>query len=125
MVLDHVAERPDVVVVVPATLDPDRLRHRDLHVVDAVPVPQGLEDRVREPEGEQVLDGLLAQVVVNPVDLSFVEVGMDSRVELSGGREVQPERLLDHESCPSSPPVESAPPDLLHRRGKCVGGRAR
>jgi hypothetical protein len=39
-------------------LDADRLGHRDLDVVDVGVVPDGLEDRIREPEREDVLDGL-------------------------------------------------------------------
>ena len=73
MVGHHVPERPRQVVVAAALLDPHRLRHRDLHVVDVAAVPDRLEDPVREPEDHHVLDGLLAQVVVDPVDLALLE----------------------------------------------------
>ena len=56
------------------TLDAERLAHGDLDVVDHEPVPDRLEDAVAEAQDEHVLDGLLAQVVVDPVDLRFVEV---------------------------------------------------
>jgi hypothetical protein len=37
-------------------------------VIDEVPVPDRLEDPVREPEDEDVLDRLLAEVVVDAED---------------------------------------------------------
>ena len=65
---------PGVLVVAGAGLDPDRLGHRDLDVVDELAVPDRLEDPVREAEREHVLDRLLAEVVVDPEDLVLLEV---------------------------------------------------
>ena len=39
-------------------------------------VPDRLEDGVGEPQGQDVLDGLLAQVVVDPIDLALVGTGV-------------------------------------------------
>ena len=97
MVLDHVAERPGRLVVPPAVLDADGLRDRDLDVVDVAGVPDRLEEGVREPEGEEVLDRLLAEVVVDPVDLPLVGRLEEDLVEGPGARDVAPERLLDDE----------------------------
>ena len=66
-------DRAGLLVERAAALDPERLGHRDLHVVDVAPVPERLEDAVAEPEDHQVADGLLAQVVVDAVDLRLVE----------------------------------------------------
>ncbi len=59
---------PYSLVVAPAALDPDLLGHRDLDVVDGDLVPQGLEQGVGEPQGQQVLHRLLAEVVVDAED---------------------------------------------------------
>ena len=64
--LDDVARGADAVVVAGAAADADVLGHRDLHVVDVVAVPDRLEHRVGEAQGQQVLDRLLAEVVVDP-----------------------------------------------------------
>ena len=68
VVLHDVADRPDRVVERPAALDPDALGHRDLHAAHVVAVPHRLEQGVREPEDQQVLDALLAEVVVDAED---------------------------------------------------------
>src|SRR5207245_9404500 len=81
MVLDDVAHRPGLLVIAGPLLDPDRLRHRDLHVVDVLAVPDRLEDPVRETQDEDVLDGLLAQVMVDEEHLVVAENGVDHRVE--------------------------------------------
>ena len=85
MVLDHVADHARVVVVPCPVAQGDLLRYGDLDVVDVVPVPDRLEDGVGESEDQQVLHGLLAQVVVYAVDLLLVEDGVDRPVQLLRG----------------------------------------
>ena len=68
-----------------------RLGHRDLHVVDVAAVPDRLEDPVAEPEDEQVLDGLLAQVVVDAEDLRSRKTLPTSRLR----------RIAESRSCPN------------------------
>jgi hypothetical protein len=98
VVLDDVARDAGLLVEAPAPLDADVLGHRDLHVVDVVAVPQWLEDRVREPEREDVLHGLLAEVVVDAEDLALVAHRVDRPVERARRREVRAQRLLDHDA---------------------------
>ena len=102
MVLEDVADRARLLVERRPALDPDRLGDRDLHVVDELAVPDRLEDPVREPQRQHVLDGLLAEVVVDPEDLPLGEVLRDERVQLAGGGEVVPERLLDDQPVPAA-----------------------
>ena len=64
---------PALVVVAGARADADVLGRGDLDVVDVVAVPDRLEHVVREPERHHVLDGLLAQVVVDAEDLALAE----------------------------------------------------
>ena len=83
---DHVAEGAGFLVEAAAHLDRERLRHVDLDVVDVVAVPDRLEHAVGEAQGQQVLDRLAADVVVDPEDLLLVEDGVDERVELAAPR---------------------------------------
>ena len=105
MVLDDVPGRPGLLVEAAPLLDPDRLGHRDLHVVDVAAVPEGLEDPVPEAEDHQVPDGLLAQVMVDPVDLRLPEDLADLAIEALGRVEVAPEGLLDDDP-PPAPAVD-------------------
>jgi hypothetical protein len=93
---DDVAQRADGVVEVPAILDAEVLGHRDLHALDVVAVPDGLEDRVREPQEEDLLEAHLPEVVVDPVELRLVDGLVQLVGERAGGLAVVPERLLDH-----------------------------
>ena len=70
-------------------------------MVDVVAVPQRLEDAVGEAQGEDVLDGLLAEIVVDPVDLVLPEHRGELGAERPRGVEVVAERLLDHDPCPA------------------------
>ena len=69
----HVAEGADVVVERRPLVEPERLRHVDLHVIDEVAVPDGLEEAVGETEGEDVLRGLLAEEMIDAEDLLLRE----------------------------------------------------
>ena len=64
---------PALLVVAAAPLDAQRLGDGDLHVVDVAAVPDRLEDAVGEAEHHDVLHRLLAEVVVDAVDLLLAE----------------------------------------------------
>lgn len=100
MVLDHVARCTDAVVIAGAPRHTNVLRHRDLHMVHIVRVPDWLVHRVREPQGEQVLHRLLAQIMVDAEHRIGVEDLRDHRVELLGARQVMAERLFDDHTAP-------------------------
>ncbi len=111
MVLQHVARRAGLLVERAAVLDADRLRHGDLDVVDVAPIPERLEDPVAEPEDQQVADRLLAEVVVDAVDLRLAEDLADLAVEPLRRLEVVPERLLDDDPPPAAVVVLVVQPD--------------
>ena len=72
-------KRAGRVVELAAPLDADRLGHGDLHVVDVIAVPQRLEDAVGEPEHHDVLDRLLAEIMVDAIDLALSPARRGSR----------------------------------------------
>ena len=122
VVLEDVPDRAGPLVVAGPALDPHRLGHGDLHVVDQLPVPERLEDPVREPECHEVLDGLLAEVVVDAEDLVLGEPAPDRGCQLASGREVVAEGLLDDHARPALP--LAALPDLAdHDRKRLRGDR--
>ena len=98
MVLNDVTQAADRVVEAAAVVDTEVLRHRDLHRLDVAAVPDRLEERVGEAQVGDVLDRLLAEEVVDPVDLLLRQDLVDLVVELDGGVVVVPEGLLDHHS---------------------------
>ena len=102
MVLDDVAHGAGFLVERPAGAHAYVFGDRDLDVVDVVLVPDRLEDPVGEPQGKDVLDRLLAEVVVDAVDLGLIEVPLELRVELLGTPEVPPERLLYDQPRPAA-----------------------
>ena len=91
MALNHVAHGSDAVVVAGATFEPDGLGGRDLNVVDVAAVPQRLEEQIGEAKDQQVLHGLLAEVVVDAKHVLVVENASEGAVELLGGCQVRAE----------------------------------
>jgi hypothetical protein len=97
VVLHDVPQRADGLVEPAPALDVELLGHGDLHAVHVAAVPDRLEQRVGEAEHEQVLDRLLAEVVVDPEDAVLREAVGQHRGQLVGGRHVATEGLLDHQ----------------------------
>ena len=89
-----------VVIGTSAAGHADLLGHRDLHRRHVPPVPDRLEDAVAEPQGQDVLDGLLAEIMVDAVDLALVQNGRDFAIQGAGAFEVVAERLLDDHAAP-------------------------
>ena len=101
MVLQHVTDHAGLVVVAAAVAHRHFLRYGDLNVVHVVPVPEGLEDGVGETQDQQILYGLLAQVVVDTEKLLLLEHLLHHPVKLLGSRKVSPEGLFHNCSTPS------------------------
>ncbi len=68
VILDDVANDAGLLVELAAPLDPEVFRHGDLYVLHVVAVPDRLQKSVGEAKVEDVLDRLLAQVVIDAED---------------------------------------------------------
>jgi hypothetical protein len=102
VVLHHVADRAGLVVVAAARAHAQALGHGDLHVIDIVAVPDRLEDAVAEAEDQDILHRLLAQVVVDAVDLLLAEDAQQVLVEFLRAGEIMAEGLLDDDARPAA-----------------------
>src|SRR5438309_11905441 len=114
MVLDDVTHCARLLVVTGAFFYSDGLVERDLHLVDVLPVPDRLEDPVREPHDEDVLDRLFAEVVIDTEDLILAEDRVQDLGELARGLAVTTERLLDHHPGPARVAPEAVLADGSH-----------
>ena len=71
VILEHVAQLPGLLVISGAMLHAERLRHRNLHVINILAIPDRLENRVRKAEHQNILHRHFAEIMVNPVNLRF------------------------------------------------------
>jgi hypothetical protein len=67
-------------------------------VIDVLLVEERLEDAVREAQDEDVLNGLLPEVVIDAVDLPFVEDRGNRVVDRARALEIAADRLLDDDA---------------------------
>src|SRR6267378_4660365 len=93
--LNHVTERARGFVETAAALDAQSFGGGDLDVIDVIPVPKRLEYSVAKAENEQILDGILAEVVIDAVDLLFVENIKDDAIQFFCGGQVPAKRFFD------------------------------
>ena len=127
VVLDDVAHGAGFLVERPAGAHAYIFGDRDLDVVDVVLVPDRLEDPVGEPQGKDVLDRLLAEVVVDAVDLGLIEVPLELGVEILGTPEIRPKGFstTSLDQPPSSPWFNPASPRFSTMAGKSEGEEER
>src|SRR5262249_39594909 len=95
MVLNYVANGAGFVVERAAPLDAEIFGHRDLHALDAIPVPERLDEAVGEADEQHVMHRPFAQVMVDAEDRALVEAAEQRAVEGLGRREIATERLFD------------------------------
>ena len=98
MVLDDVADDAGLFVKGAAAGDADRLRHRDLDVLDVVAIPERLQQRVGEPEIQQVLHRLFPEIVIDTEDAILRDSFVQRAIERLRRREVAAKRLLDDDA---------------------------
>ena len=82
MVLHHIAQRARAFIITGAAFNPERLRRRDLNVVDIPRIPDRLEGRVSEAQYQNVLRRLLSKKMIDAVGLLFREGGAHDLVQL-------------------------------------------
>src|SRR6185437_15969714 len=117
MVLDHVAQGPGFLVIRAAPLDANRFGGRDLNVIDIAAVPERLEHAVSEPEGQNVLNRLLAQVMIDPIDLRFIEDLVNLVVQMPRAVQIVAEGLLNNHAPPSAAVIQM----VLAKLENCFG----
>src|ERR1700760_3000392 len=98
MILQHIANRPGFVIEGATALYTEALRHGDLHTFHVVAVPDRFKEGVVEPEEDQVLDCVLAKVVIDAEDSLLVENLAYDRVQRHRRFQVMSKRLLDDDT---------------------------
>ena len=100
MILNHIARCAYPVVIPGAPSQSDVLGHGDLDMVDIVRIPDGIEELIGEAQRKNVLDRLLAQVVIDAEDGVLREDPVHHRVEFLGALQIMTEGLLDDHAPP-------------------------
>jgi hypothetical protein len=84
VVRHHVAQCAGHLVEFGAPFHSDGFGYGNLHVVYVVAVPYRLKDAVGEAQDHDVLDRLLTQEAVHPIDLRFRQHLEDPCIQLAG-----------------------------------------
>jgi len=94
MVLHHIPDRSHIVVKASSILHAELLRHRDLNAFHVEVVPDRLEEGVGEAKVNHILDGILAQIMIDAEDIFFRKDFVNYFVKSLRRGQVSAERLL-------------------------------
>jgi hypothetical protein len=95
MVLHDISDDSKLIEVTSTTLGTERLLERDLYVIDVVAVPGCAEEFVTKSQNQDILDHLLAQVMINTENLLLMPVGLQSLLQLPRTFKILSKWLLD------------------------------
>ena len=96
VVLQHILENAGLLVIRAPPLHPQGFSGGNLDVVHMVMVPQRLKEGIAKADGQDVADHLLAQVMVDAVNLALLQGLGNTLVQFPGAGQVRTKRLFDH-----------------------------
>ena len=73
MVWDHVTQCTGCIIEAAATTDIQRFSDGDLHMIDVIAIPDRLEHAVGETQHQDVLNRLLTEIMIDPVELALLD----------------------------------------------------
>ena len=94
MILDHVAQGPGLIIIMAPVFHADLFGHGDLDMIDVASVPDRLKQGIGKAEGQDILDGLLTQIVVDTKNLGFVKDPASEHSIQSSGPRPGPGRMV-------------------------------
>lgn len=94
-VLHNITDDTEFVKVASTAFSSERFFESNLNIIDVMTIPGGVEELVAEAHDEDVLDHLLAQVVIYTENLLFLPIGFKGFGEIAGALEVLTKWLFD------------------------------
>ena len=73
MIRNHIAQCAGSIVITAARFNAEPFGNRDLNVVNIVSIPNRFKNAVAEAKNQNVLNGFLAEIMVDAINLPFVE----------------------------------------------------
>jgi len=95
VVLEHVPQKSGGFEILCPVLHADGFRNRDLDGVNVIPVPDRFKNQICKPEHQDVLNRFLAEIVVDAVNLAFIQAFTQIAVQFLCAFKIASERLFD------------------------------
>src|SRR5574341_1799923 len=96
MIGNHIAQSAGSFIVATALLHTDCFGGGDLDVIDIAPVPDRFKNSVAETKYQDVLDRLFAKIMIDPVDLLFLDHLLDLCIKCSSRFQISTKRFFDN-----------------------------
>src|SRR5258708_28951607 len=95
MVLNHVAHGPGFIVIPSPVSHAQLFRHGQLYMINIIPVPERLENRIGKTKSQNILNSLFSKVMINAINLVFGKDAFKKFIEGFGRLQVASKWFLN------------------------------
>src|SRR5215831_11724690 len=99
MILDHVTQGSSLLIVASTGANAFVLSHRNLDMIDVFLIPQRFEDGIGKTHNQEILDGFLAEIVIDAKNLALIDDLHQSVINGAGAGQVPAQWLFHNEAC--------------------------
>src|SRR5258706_13803219 len=99
MVLNHVAHGPGFIVIPSPVSHAQLFRNGQLYMINIIPVPERLENRIGKTRSKNILNSLFSKVMINAINLVLGKDVVKKFIEGFGRLQVAYKWFLNDDSC--------------------------
>src|SRR5258706_5674142 len=99
MVLNHVAHGPGFIVIPSPVSHAQLFRNGQLYMINIIPVPERLENRIGKTKSQNILNSLFSKVMINAINLILGKDVVKKFIEGLGRLQVASKWVLNDDSC--------------------------
>ena len=71
MTLNHITQRPRLIIKTGTAAHSDILRMQNLYVINIISIPERLQKQIGKTENQYILNGAFSQLMMGPIYLVF------------------------------------------------------
>src|SRR5690349_18097339 len=101
MILEHVAQYPNLVIKAGAMFNTNLLGNCDFYMVNVIPVPQRFEDGIGKTRYQNVLYCFFTKIMIDTIDLFLIQCLVDLLIQVAGGFQIRTKRFFNDDTSPS------------------------
>src|SRR3954464_2833491 len=98
MILHHITQRTSLLIISTTVFNTNIFGSGNLNVINVVAVPNRFKKRIGKTKRKNILNGFFSKVMVDPVDLFFLEYLSEPDIQIGSAFEIMSKRFFKNHS---------------------------